>query len=362
MKIQNIEIGQLSTPLKRPFRTSRREVLTADEIVIKIHTEHGEVGWGSAHPTPGITGDTFESTIHAIKEILGPRLIGQELFSPDRLCDMLDATLPRNSSPKAALDMALHDLFGKKIQQPLWKILGGARRELHTDITVSLDTPDKMAQEAREYIEAGFKTLKVKIGSGEALDIERVKAVREAVGPETELLLDANQGWEAEEAIRTIQALEQSGIDMKLVEQPVKASDIDGLRLVTSKVKTDILADESVCSPKEAEAILRSRSADMLNVKLMKSGGLCNAARIATIAERAHAECMMGCMIESHIGVTAAAHLAAGRSVFKYIDLDPPLLLAGNPVRGGVTCNQSLLTLPDAPGLGIEAVEGLTFI
>ena len=191
------------------------------------------------------------------------------------------------------------------------------------------------------------------------LDLARLSAIRSAVPADTVLRVDANQGWTPRQAVRIIGRLEDAGLNAELVEQPVKAHDVDGLRYVTERVHTPILADESVFSAADAVHILQTHAADLVNIKLMKTGGLYNAMTISSIAKTFGAECMMGCMLEGNIAVTAAAHAALALGVITRIDLDGPALCRENPVVGGAVFADSKITVPDAPGLGIERVEGL---
>jgi len=154
--------------------------------------------------------------------------------------------------------------------------------------------------------------------------------------------------------------LEQAGVELELIEQPVKADDIEGMRFVSERIVTPIMADESAFGPKEVMELIQTKAADIINIKLMKTGGLSNAIKIADICNTYHVECMIGCMLEGSIGVAAAAHLASAKShVITKIDLDGPALGTFDPVLGGVNFNLSNITISDAPGLGIEKVEGL---
>jgi L-alanine-DL-glutamate epimerase-like enolase superfamily enzyme len=192
------------------------------------------------------------------------------------------------------------------------------------------------------------------------VDIERIRAIYAAVENRALLRLDANQGWTAKQAVYAIQALEDAGVRLELVEQPVKAQDLDGLRYVTERVHAPVMADESVFGPAEVIELIRMRAADIINIKLMKTGGLSNAIRIADIAAMHQVECMIGCMLESAVSVAAAVHLAVAKSdIITKVDLDGPSLSRYNPVDGGVLFNESEISIADAPGLGIRDVQGL---
>jgi L-alanine-DL-glutamate epimerase-like enolase superfamily enzyme len=203
-----------------------------------------------------------------------------------------------------------------------------------------------------------YRHIKVKVGLDGAEDFRRVQAVRQAVGPDISIRLDANQGWKPKEAVRLIRRMEDAGLDIELVEQPVAAWDFEGLKQVTDHVDTDVMADESAFSLRDVFRLLSMRACDLINVKLMKAGGLGPAAKIAALAESAGVGCMMGCMLESKVGITAAAALSAGRTVFVKNDLDAADLMASDPVEGGISYEANELVLPERPGLGITGVKG----
>ena len=186
--------------------------------------------------------------------------------------------------------------------------------------------------------------------------MERVAAIREAVGPNVQLRVDANQGWEAKEAVRIIRAMEDRGLCLDLVEQPVPALDTDGLEHVTRNVETPILADEAVFSPRDAKNIIRRGAADLINIKLMKTGGIWNALQICRMAEESGVECMLGCMLESRLSVAAAAHLAAGQKIITRADLDGPSLCAIDPYEGGPEFDGATIRMTEDAGVGVRGV------
>ena len=186
--------------------------------------------------------------------------------------------------------------------------------------------------------------------------MERIAAIREAVGPNVQLRVDANQGWEAKEAVRIIRAMEDRGLCLDLVEQPVPAMDTDGLEHVTRNVETPILADEAVFSPRDAENIIRRGAANLINIKLMKTGGIWNALKICRMAEEHGVECMLGCMLESRLSVAAAAHLAAGQKIVTRADLDGPSLCAIDPYAGGPEFEGAVIRMTDDAGVGVRGV------
>lgn len=362
MKIERILIGKVSIPLKKPFKTALRTVHSAEDIVVKVIADSGETGFGNAPPTAVITGDSQDSVVAAIRDTLGPRLIGMDVENLEGIMTALDAGMLHNASAKAALDIAVHDLFAKRYAMPLYRYFGGLRAQFTTDLTISLNAPDEMVRDAREAVAEGYSELKLKVGNDPALDLARVRAIRDAVGSGVSIRLDANQGWSPKEAVRLIRRMEAEDLGIELIEQPVKAHDFDGLKYVTERVETDIMADESAFGAHEVMRLLAMRACDLINIKLMKAGGLHNALKIAHFAQTMDVPCMMGCMLESKVGITAAASLAAGKAIVTRADLDAAVLLASDPVVGGVRFEGNRLIVPDAPGLGITDVNDWTAI
>ena len=363
MKITAIEIGMLRVPLKTPFKTALRTVNTVEDIVVMVRTDTGHVGYGEAAATAVITGDTHGSMIEAIRKIIAPRVIGQEIANLNRVTQLIQGSLERNYGAKAAVEIAVYDLWGQLYNAPLFQMLGGGDPVITTDITISVDYIDKMVADSISAVDRGFESLKIKVGKDIGVDIERVKAIYAAVEGRALLRLDANQGWTAKQAVHAINMLEDAGVRLELVEQPVKAQDLDGMKYVTDRVHTPIMADESVFGPAEVIDLIRMRAADIINIKLMKTGGLSNAIRIADIAGIYGVPCMIGCMIESSISVAAAVHLAVAKSdVITKVDLDGPSLGQFDPVSGGVHFNESEISISDVPGLGITEVRGLEML
>lgn len=358
MKITNITTTECQIPLRTPFKTALRTVDCVHDLLVRVETDTGAVGYGEAPPTAVITGETLGSLHTAVEEFIAPALRGMEVEDLDAVMTKLDRCLVRNTSAKAAVDMALYDLFAQSCGKPLYKVLGGARNTIETDLTISVNPVPVMVADAKAAVEEGFKVLKIKVGKEGLADIPRLKAIREAVGPEVSLRVDANQGWTAKQAVRIITALEDAGVDPELVEQPVPAHDIDGLEYITRRVATPILADESVFSPADAFQILQRHAADMINIKLMKTGGIWQALKICSAAEVYGVECMMGCMLESKLAVSAAAHLAAARSVITRIDLDGPSLCSVDPYTGGPVYEGPRILMNETPGIGITGVPG----
>lgn len=361
MIIEKVDIGQFTAPLVRPFKTALRSVDKIDNILVRIETKNGLVGYGEAPPTAVITGDTKGAIISAIKDQIKPAILGMSIENIEELMIKLNNSCVHNTSAKAAIDMAIYDAFAKSMGKALYKVLGGYRSKIETDITISVNPPEEMAEDALIALKEGYKVLKVKVGKDSSLDIERLKKIREAVGNDMIIRIDANQGWTAKEAVRILRNMEDRGLNIEFCEQPVKAYDFEGLKYVTDNVSIPVMADESVFSPIDAMKIINMRAADMINIKLMKTGGIHNALRIIAMAEANEIQCMMGSMLESNVSVTAGVHLACAKRIITKIDLDGPVLLKENPVIGGAKFNKKEISLSEEPGLGIKGVEGVSY-
>ena len=337
MKITQVRLGRLSVPLRVPFKTALRRVDQVNDIVVELHTDTGAVGYGEAPPTGPITGDTAGGIVGAIRELIAPVILNQEVDEFETLTAKVQKAGVHNTSAKAAVDMALWDLYGQLHNIPVHKLLGSARRTLVTDITISVNPPEEMAKDA--------------------LDTARLAAVRKAVGNDVCIRIDANQAWTPRQAVRILNEMQDKGLALELVEQPVAAADLEGLAYVTRNSWVPVMADESVFSPADAMKIFQTRAADYINIKLMKCGGITNALRIASAAQVYGVECMIGCMLEAKIAVNAAVELACARSIITRVDLDGPVLCSVDPIQGGARFDEKHITVSDDPGLGIHGID-----
>ena len=342
-----------SARLRRPFVTSRRRVEALTGVLVELELADGTIGHGSAAQTFAVTGESTES----IRAVLhGPVTEALTTSGAERglreHADAVAASCAGNFSAKAAADVALHDAWARTLGVPLVNALGGdVGNALHTDMTISLDTPEAMARAAIDAAGNGFHTLKVKLGSDQHSDLDRLKAVRDAV-PAARFRLDANQGWSVKSAIRIIRAIEDAGIPLQLVEQPVPKDDVDGLAAVTAAVDVPIMADESLSSPRDAFEIARRHGADLLNIKLAKCGGVGQALAIADIAQAAGIKCMVGAMLEPRTSIAAAAHVAAAHPAVTLVDLDSAEWVDEPELAGGYSLHGDEMRLCAEPGLG----------
>lgn len=357
MKITSVRLGRICVPLRTPFKTALRTVNSVEDVIVELHTDTGAVGYGEAPPTGAITGDTTGAIIGAIRDHIGKTILGRDVDELEPLLQAVQKSIVGNSSAKAAVDMAIWDLYGQLYNIPVHKLLGGGRKQIVTDLTISVNDPETMVKDALIAIDRGYDCLKMKVGIDPELDVARLAAVRGAVGKDVVIRIDANQAWTPKQAVQILNAMQEQGLDIELVEQPVKAHDLEGLKYVTDHSYVPVLADEAVFSPEDAMTIMKMGAADLLNIKLMKCGGLYNALKIASAAEVFGVECMIGCMLEAKIAVNAAVHLACAKNIITKVDLDGPVLCSEDPILGGAVFNEKTITVSDDPGLGIHGFE-----
>ncbi len=357
MKITKVRLGRISVPLRVPFKTALRSVDSVEDVIVEIHTDCGAIGYGEAPPTGPITGDTTGAIIGAIQDHIAKTIVGRDVDDFENLLQSVQKCIVGNTSAKAAVDMALWDLYGQLYNIPVHKLLGGSKKQIVTDITISVNDPDVMVKDALNAVERGYDCLKMKVGVNPALDVARLSAVRNAVGKDIVIRIDANQAWKPKEAVRILNQMQEQGLDIELVEQPVHAHDLEGLKYVTERSYVPVLADESVFSPENAMTIMKMGAADLINIKLMKCGGIYNALKIASAAEVYGVECMIGCMLEAKISVNAAVSLACAKNIITKVDLDGPVLCLEDPIIGGASFNEKIITVSEAPGLGIQGIE-----
>ena len=349
MYVSKVEVFKARIKLRRPFRIALGEHTVVEDYIIRIETKDGLVGYGEASPSKAILGDDLTSTLETLK-LLAKRLIGIDPTGYERWRDLLRGK-DLSSSARAALDIALSDLIAKHYGVPLYKLLGDAKTKIETDYTIGIKSPEEASKEAAELARKGFRIIKVKLGEGKEADIQRVRSVREAVGPKVRIRVDANQGWDFETAREIIREIAK--YDIELVEQPLKHYDLKGLAKLKRLSPIPIMLDESVHTAEDAIYAIRMDAADVINIKLMKSGGLWEAVRIAHVAEAADIPCMVGCMSEAEVGIIAGIHFACGLSNVVFADLDADLMMTEHVVSAN-TLDVPYRVPPSEPGLGFN--------
>lgn len=335
-------LQRVKTPLRTPFVTARRRVESVEEVVVTLRTDEGVVGMGAAPATKAVTGEDLDTIEMTLSHTLRPLLLHQP-FALTALLQTLHGCCENNSSAKAAVDMALYDLAAQEAGKPLYTYLGGDYAPFKTAVTISLKSPFEMAADTKVAVARGLDILKIKVGGADGEDVERIRAVRNAA-PDAALLVDANQAWSVEESLAVIKAVEN--LNIELIEQPVAATDIEGLRTLTAQSPVPILADESVFTLEDARRVITTKAADLVNIKLMKCGGISKAIEIIGYCEDHGVPCMMGSMLEGPVSIAAAAHLMmAFRESFAYADLDSPLLYRSLPQESPVRFSANILEI-----------------
>jgi L-alanine-DL-glutamate epimerase-like enolase superfamily enzyme len=351
MKITDIKYERLKVKFNKPFVIALGVVEYGETMIVKVTTDEGLVGYGEASPFAPVTGETLDSVPVAL-ELFRSALIGFDPFEIEKIHKTMDRLIVGNTSAKASIDIAMYDLMGKKIGIPVYKLLGGYRKSYPTDMTVGIGETHVMAQDALDYVNEGYNCIKVKAGISAEADVEAIKRIREAVGNGVHLRVDANQGWDVSTAIRVMSEYEKYGVEA--VEQPLVFWDFDGMAYVRSHTSIPIMADESLHSPQDAMKLAKKQAVDIFNIKLMKSQGLYPAMRINAIGESCGITCMLGCMIETRLGISAAASLVAAQKNVTEADLDSFRHYDDSVMRGGFTLENGVITMLDKPGLGVE--------
>jgi L-Ala-D/L-Glu epimerase len=351
LMIEAIEVIRFNIPLTEPFVISNDSIAVADNVLVRIITRSGLEGQGECSPFPTILGETQDSCFAVAQKIAG-RLIGQNALSMESCSRIIQTTIAGNACIKSAFDMALWDIAGKHADLPLYVLLGGKLdKPLHTDMTIGIQTPEKMAAAAEKYKAQGFPYIKVKLGTQPSQDLTRMEAIREATGPDFPLRIDANQGWSLADAKTALHLLAKHNI--AYCEEPVSKQYLLDLPKLRRESPIPLMADESLFDAFDALRLIRLEAVDFFNIKLAKSGGIYGALKIAAVAEAAGVSCQVGCFSESRLGLTALAHLALSRQVITHYDMDSALMHAGDPVIGGIVYGPNgTIELPDAPGLG----------
>lgn len=354
MRIKKVEIFTGTVFYKAPFKISLGSFEQSDEVVVKIHGEDGTFGIGEASPAIKVTGETQQSIL-GVSEFISSNILGLDTDDFNLILDRLHNSLAENQIAKAGFDIALYDLVSRERGKPLHKHLGGFRDRVPTDVTIGIMEKKKAIEKAEDLKRSGVKRIKVKVGIDFKSDLERVEAIRSVVGNDTEMFVDANQGWSPMEAIRNIRKLEPFNID--LIEQPVPAHDIDGLAFVRRSCGVPIAADEAVHTPIDAMRVVKAEAADVINIKLMKAGGISGGIQIATISQNAGIANMVGCMVEGGIGIAAGINFSLATKNVKSTDLDSDLDLK-NTLTGGkiLPFKEGHREGLSVPGLGINDV------
>jgi L-alanine-DL-glutamate epimerase-like enolase superfamily enzyme len=350
--ITSIDIYRFSIPME-PFTIATGTMDHAQNVFIRIHTDSGFYGVGECSAFPMIVGET-QDTCLVMAKYFANLWIGQDALDIPARMQQLHGAAAGNTTIKSAFDMALYDIAAKYAGLPLYKFLGGERRVAESDITIGISTPRAMAEKAVYFKSTGAHILKVKLGKGAETDVERIKLIREAVGPEMKIRVDANQGWSFDEAVYALQALGRN--DIEFCEQPMRTWHNDRLPELMKLSPVKIMADESVYNHHDARMQIESGSCDYINIKMAKSGGILEAKKIHDTAAERGIPCMMGGMLESRIALSAKLHFVYASPNIHFYDMDTCMLgHLVDPCVGGVKYDGYKLNISDEPGIGADA-------
>ncbi len=350
MKITAIEYFRLDMPLKFPYTIAYEEVKKTTNIILKLITDNGLTGWGCAAPDLEVTGETPENVINNIETVVTELLKNQYPFQIEKIQSILKSRLPGAPSTKAMVDIALYDLLARKAKLPLYQLLGGYRHSIATSITIGILPLEETLEQAEKFIKDGFSILKLKGGHSTAEDIEKVMKLREKLGNDFALRFDANQGYSLAESLHFINETEKANIE--IFEQPTCRKKDERMGEVTQNIDIPVMADESIKTLKDAFRLASNDRIDMVNIKLMKMGGILESQHINSVAKAAGMEVMVGCLDECSLGISAGLHFALSRPNIEFADLDGHLDLMNDPFTELFHLKKGILYPSDSNGLG----------
>ncbi len=353
LSVSTVRAYRLEIPLQTSYELAYGSFEAVENLVVRLQTESGLTGWGCAAPDSHVTGETLEGNLDALREVLFPALQQSGESTVEELLRKIGEEAPRDPAARAAVDLALHDLWAKRRGVSVQALLGGSGRGIPTSITIGIMSVEETCTAAAEQLAEGFEILKIKGGRDPDEDIARIRALRRACGPDVTIRLDANQGYSVDQARAVMGALVE---EIEFLEQPVDASDLDGLAALAAVAVVPVMADEPVLGPDEAREVMR-RGLRLVCVKLMKSGGLSAAARLCDLAQEHDARVMIGCMDELPISMAGAAHLALSHPAVAYADLDGHIGMVQRVATGGLEIRSGRVFVGTAPGLGVQVDE-----
>lgn len=351
MMIKNITVYGIRLPLKQPFKIAYDVYDDMPSILVRVESRKGIIGWGESVVDQHVSGETWQAARNIIVNELSPLVVGKSVDSIATFHSNAARKIRGNPSAKAALDIALHDLLARHCKVPLYSLLGGKfHANLDVPCVVSMLEPEEMARQAHEACQRGHRSVKIKLGGDVARDVERIARVREALTSSCKLRVDANQGWTLKQALQVIKSAEPYGVEW--FEQPVSIDNLDALARTTAATEALIMADEPIQGVADMMLVAERRLADMVNIKLMKSGGLYKARTMAELGMSADIPCQVGSMVESSVATLAGAHLAISQRSIVANDLVGPHMLANDVAE--VFDDPTTITLGEAPGLGVD--------
>lgn len=353
MRIKSVELIKCNMELAEPYEVAYQRFTHADNILIRISTATYD-GWGCIAPDPEVTGETVPEIYEKARDILPALLKGEDYLRRALLMKKLKKLTPGLFSLWAGVDTALWDLLGKKADLPVWKIIGGYRERIQSSITIGITGTAETLAQTGKLINDGWRIIKIKGGNDVNTDIERIQQMRKRFGKQLHIRFDANQGYTTDEALYFIKETEEQHLE--LIEQPTKKSSPELLGVVSDKSSIPVMADESLISLFDAFHLVRHDLVDLMNIKLMKVGGITEAVQVDAVARAAGVEVMVGCMDEAEIGIAAGLHFALSRRNIRFADLDGHIGLLNDPSAGIIRIKNGYLYPSENPGFGWDGI------
>jgi len=353
MRIERVEVHPVAIPLSRPYRDSTRVETHSRDVLVRLVTNEGAEGWGAGAPRSFPTGETQHGLVAVLERVLAGVVIGNDPFAIEAIHEQMAQAVAGNHAAKAAIDIALHDLVGRLLGRPVHDLLGGRLRESMPTLDIlPLDTPERMAETAVELRGTiGTRAFKVKMDADLEVGTRRVAAIRDAVGVDAMLVVDANGAWTVKEALDACRRLEPYGVDV--VEQPTPGHDLDALAEVTRRSVLPVGADESVV-PELIGRLLATRAADVVNVKLTREGGFAPSRRVAGAARILGLGVVCGSVVQSALIDAACAHFFASTPGIVYNESGKGPAWHARDVVTGLRVEAGLVYVPTGPGLGVD--------
>ncbi|HLK28202.1 MAG TPA: dipeptide epimerase [Puia sp.] len=352
MKIKSISVYKKNLALQKPYTIARETITNVENVFFEVILDNGITGIGAANPAPEVVGETPGQTFQNLQSGFIEYLIGKDIRQFLHLIYIAKDHFKNLPGTQAAIDIALHDAFGKFVDIPVVEFYGRHHRKLLTSVTIGIKDVKETIEEASDYQKKGFKVLKVKTGLDAELDAERIIRLREKFGDQFIIRVDANTGYDLTQLKLFLGKTKNENVE--LIEQPLKPSIDKDLQELPEDVRKKLAADESLKNAQSALKLSQQNLYGIFNIKLMKCGGIAGAHEIASIAKPASIDLFWGCNDESIVSITAALHAAFSCPHTKYLDLDGSLDLAEDVVSGGFTIDDGYMFPNDKPGLGLE--------
>lgn len=350
--VEQMLIEPLNVDLAEPFAIATGTKYRIENVLVTLVLKNGIKGYGEAAPLEPVNGEN-QATVISTLESCRDFIVGKNVSDYVSVSRTLKSVFRAQNTARCAVEMALLDAYTKFLKIPLYRFFGGVTRKIETDYTITIVTPDEARENATALNAKGYRILKTKVGKDLKGDVERLSAIMDGA-PGCSVTVDANQGYTPTDAVRFIQELEKRNIRPLLFEQPVLKDDLYGMKYVKEHISVPVAADESVFSGTDAINVVRSGCADVINIKLMKSG-IIEALDIAAIARNANIKLMIGCMLETKLALSFSVHFAAGVGDFSYVDLDPHIDPALEAFYGGPEFSAPYYTISDdLPGVGVK--------